>query len=153
MQGLEWEFAVVNSPQVNAFVVPGGKVVVYTGLMQLLKGPAQETQLAAVIGHEIAHVVARHAVRSQYFNILQQHMLCKRFAKPCSGNTAVVKHTAAHVVANNSVRFIDSGYTNLCNAAFCMSAGSCKGFTTQLGNAMYIIHLCYTHAQWHVQCS
>ena len=65
LQGLEWEFAVINSPQVNAFVVPGGKMVVYTGLMQLLKGPAQESQLAAVIGHEIAHVVARHAVSSQ----------------------------------------------------------------------------------------
>ena len=39
-------------------------MVVYTGLMQLLKGPAQETQLAAVIGHEVAHVVARHAVSS-----------------------------------------------------------------------------------------
>lgn len=62
LQGLKWEFAVIDSPQVNAFVVPGGKVVVYTGLMQLLKGPAMETQLAAVLGHEIAHVVARHAV-------------------------------------------------------------------------------------------
>lgn len=93
----------INSPQVNAFVVPGGKVVVYAGLMQLLKGPAQETQLAAVIGHEIAHVVARHAVRPQYLTALLQYMLCKDFAKPCSENTAVVEHTAAHVVANNSV--------------------------------------------------
>lgn len=62
LQGLKWEFAVVDSDQVNAFVVPGGKVVVYTGLLKLLQGPAMETQLAAVLGHEIAHVVARHAV-------------------------------------------------------------------------------------------
>lgn len=61
MKGLKWEFAVIDSDQVNAFVVPGGKVVVYTGLLQLLHGPAMETQLAAVLGHEIAHVVARHA--------------------------------------------------------------------------------------------
>lgn len=64
LQGLKWEFAVIDSNEVNAFVVPGGKVVVYTGLLKLLQGPAMETQLAAVIGHEIAHVVARHAVRS-----------------------------------------------------------------------------------------
>ena len=62
LQGLKWEFAVINSDQVNAFVVPGGKVVVYTGLLKLLRGPAMETQVAAVLGHEIAHVVARHAV-------------------------------------------------------------------------------------------
>jgi predicted Zn-dependent protease len=62
LQGLKWEFAVIDSDQVNAFVVPGGKVVVYTGLLKLLQGPAMETQLAAVLGHEIAHVVARHAV-------------------------------------------------------------------------------------------
>lgn len=61
MQGLKWEFAVIDSDQVNAFVVPGGKVVVYTGLLKLLRGPAMETQVAAVLGHEIAHVVARHA--------------------------------------------------------------------------------------------
>lgn len=65
LQGLKWEFAVIDGPQVNAFVVPGGKVVVYTGLMKLLQGPAMETQLAAVLGHEIAHVVARHAVSLQ----------------------------------------------------------------------------------------
>lgn len=64
MQGLKWEFAVIDSPQINAFVVPGGKVVVYTGLIKRLQGPAMEAQLAAVLGHEIAHVVARHAVCS-----------------------------------------------------------------------------------------
>jgi len=57
MKGLKWEFAVINSPEVNAFVVPGGKVVVYTGLLKLLK---TEDELAAVIAHEAGHVVARH---------------------------------------------------------------------------------------------
>ena len=66
IQGLKWEFAVIDSDQVNAFVVPGGKVVVYTGLLKLLQGRAMETQLAAVLGHEIAHVVARHSVSEGY---------------------------------------------------------------------------------------
>ena len=72
IQGLKWEFAVIDSDQVNAFVVPGGKVVVYTGLLKLLQGRAMETQLAAVLGHEIAHVVARHSVSSAYGPIVQR---------------------------------------------------------------------------------
>ncbi|PSC68549.1 Pentatricopeptide repeat-containing mitochondrial [Micractinium conductrix] len=58
LKHMEWEFAVIDSPQVNAFVVPGGKVVVYTGLLRMVRS---EAELAAVLAHESAHVVARHA--------------------------------------------------------------------------------------------
>lgn len=58
MKGLHWDFAVIKSPEVNAFVVPGGHVVVYTGLLQMIKN---EDELAAVLAHEAAHVLARHA--------------------------------------------------------------------------------------------
>ncbi|KDD75482.1 M48 peptidase [Helicosporidium sp. ATCC 50920] len=58
MKGLEWEFAVINSPEVNAFVVPGGKVVIYAGLLDVIDS---EDELAAVLAHESAHVLARHA--------------------------------------------------------------------------------------------
>lgn len=61
LQGLEWEFAVINEPTVNAFVVPGGKVVFYTGLLRLLE---TKDEIAAILGHEAAHVVARHTVSS-----------------------------------------------------------------------------------------
>ncbi|KAI8474498.1 MAG: peptidase family M48-domain-containing protein [Monoraphidium minutum] len=57
MKAQQWEFAVIDDPQVNAFVAPGGKVVVFTGLLQIMKS---EDELAAVIAHEAAHVVARH---------------------------------------------------------------------------------------------
>ena len=57
MAGLAWEFVVIEDDQCNAFVVPGGKVVVYTGLLRLLKS---EKELAAVLAHEVAHVLARH---------------------------------------------------------------------------------------------
>jgi predicted Zn-dependent protease len=53
----EWEFALVDSPEVNAFCLPGGKIVVYTGLLDVAK---TDDQLATVIGHEIAHAVAEH---------------------------------------------------------------------------------------------
>lgn len=53
-----WEFTVIDAPKtVNAFALPGGKVAVYTGLLPV----AQDTGgLAAVIGHEVAHAIARH---------------------------------------------------------------------------------------------
>ncbi len=53
----EWEFVVFESEQVNAFALPGGKVGVYTGLLALAES---DDELAAVMGHEIAHVSARH---------------------------------------------------------------------------------------------
>ncbi len=55
----QWQFAVIDDPKTaNAFALPGGKVAVYTGLFPI----AQDTAgLAAVVGHEVGHVVAHHA--------------------------------------------------------------------------------------------
>lgn len=55
--GYHWEFHLVQNSEVNAWCMPGGKVVVYTGIMPLIKSP---TDLAVVLGHEIAHAIARH---------------------------------------------------------------------------------------------
>jgi predicted Zn-dependent protease len=55
--GFEWEFNVVQQDVVNAWCMPGGKVVVYTGILPVTK---DEASLAVVMGHEIAHAVARH---------------------------------------------------------------------------------------------
>lgn len=52
-----WEVTVFDDKQVNAFALPGGKIGVYTGLLTVAKN---QDQLAAVIGHEIAHVLAKH---------------------------------------------------------------------------------------------
>lgn len=53
----EWEVVVFEDDQVNAFALPGGKIGVYTGL---LKVATNQNQLAAVIGHEVGHVIAHH---------------------------------------------------------------------------------------------
>lgn len=52
-----WEFNVVDEPTVNAFCMPGGKVVVYTGILKVTQN---EDALAVVMGHEIAHALAHH---------------------------------------------------------------------------------------------
>ena len=57
-RGLDWQFQVVNSPEVNAFAVPGGFVYVNRGLIERADNLSQ---LAGVLGHEIAHVTERHS--------------------------------------------------------------------------------------------
>ena len=54
----QWEFNLVQDKQVNAWCMPGGKIVVYEGLLPVTQ---DEASLAIVIGHEIAHAVARHS--------------------------------------------------------------------------------------------
>jgi len=55
--GFEWEFNTVDDATVNAWCMPGGKVVVYTGILPVTQ---DEAGLAVVMGHEIAHAIARH---------------------------------------------------------------------------------------------
>lgn len=54
----DWEITVFEDPQANAFALPGGKIGVYTGLLDVAEN---QDQLATVIGHEIAHVLANHS--------------------------------------------------------------------------------------------
>lgn len=56
--GFKWEFNLIDSKEVNAWCMPGGKVAVYTGILPVAKDDAG---LATVMGHEIAHAVARHS--------------------------------------------------------------------------------------------
>lgn len=57
IKNYQWEFNLVESDEVNAWCMPGGKVVVYTGILPVTK---DENGLAVVMGHEIAHAVAEH---------------------------------------------------------------------------------------------
>ena len=58
LNNFAWEFNLVQDPQVNAFCMPGGKIVVYEGLMKLV---SSDDELAVVVGHEVAHAVAKHS--------------------------------------------------------------------------------------------
>ncbi|WP_310542647.1 M48 family metallopeptidase [Phenylobacterium sp.] len=54
---LSWEFVVFDSPELNAFVLPNGKVAVFRGMMEFA---TSDDELGAVLGHEVAHIVSRH---------------------------------------------------------------------------------------------
>ncbi|XP_050223000.1 mitochondrial metalloendopeptidase OMA1 [Mercurialis annua] len=86
LEGLNWEVLVVNEPVVNAFCLPGGKIVVFTGLLDHFKTDAE---IATIIGHEVGHAVARHAAegitKNLWFAILQ--LVLYQFVMPDLVNT------------------------------------------------------------------
>ena len=67
LPGAEWEFVVFESPDLNAFALPGGKVGIYSGLLKVTE---TDDELATVVGHEIAHVTARHGSERMSQSIL-----------------------------------------------------------------------------------
>ncbi|RIH63432.1 M48 family peptidase [Mariniphaga sediminis] len=69
IEGYKWEFNTVDDKAVNAWCMPGGKVVVYTGLLPVTQ---TETALAIVVGHEIAHAIAKHGSERMSQGMIQQ---------------------------------------------------------------------------------
>ncbi len=69
LEGYQWEYNLVNSNQVNAWCMPGGKIVVYTGLLPVTQN---EAALAVVLGHEITHAVAKHGNERMSEGLVQQ---------------------------------------------------------------------------------
>jgi len=96
----QWEYRLIqDDKQVNAFALPGGKVAVYTGILPVTK---DENGLAAVLGHEIGHVVARHGGErmSQQMGV---NAVVETVAGLSSGDPLVVQSVAAVLGAGASV--------------------------------------------------
>lgn len=70
VKNFAWEFNLVRDGQINAFCMPGGKIVVYEGLMKIV---SSDDELAVVIGHEMAHAVAKHSNERMSQQILAQY--------------------------------------------------------------------------------
>ena len=75
-----WSFHVINGKQINAFCLPGGKIFVYTGLLKMIDN---DDQLAAVIGHEVAHAIARHG--AERISMMQLGDLGRKLAIKAAG--------------------------------------------------------------------
>ena len=69
LEGFQWEFNLIQDDQVNAWAMAGGKTVVYTGILPVAQN---ETGLAVVMGHEIAHAIAKHGNERMSQQLAQQ---------------------------------------------------------------------------------
>ena len=65
----EWEYALIDSEQINAWCMPGGKIAFYTGILPIAEN---ETAIAAIMGHEVAHALANHGQQRMSAALLQQ---------------------------------------------------------------------------------
>jgi len=69
LNGFQWEFNLIQSPQVNAWCMPGGKVAFYTGILPICR---DEAGVATVMGHEISHAIAEHGNERMSRGLLAQ---------------------------------------------------------------------------------
>lgn len=72
LQGYEWEFSLIESEQLNAWCMPGGKVAFYTGILPVCQG---ESGVAVVMGHEVAHALAGHSAEQVSNALFAQGLL------------------------------------------------------------------------------
>lgn len=86
LSNFAWEFNLVKDNQVNAFCMPGGKIVVYEGLLSVAR---TEAELAVVLGHEIAHAVAKHSNERMSQQIMAQYGMAILGAALSEKSTAV----------------------------------------------------------------
>lgn len=96
----QWEFTLVEDKQVNAFCLPGGKVVVYTGILPITRDDAG---LAAILGHEIAHAIARHGGERVSQGLLVQVGLAATQVALARNDPATVQQVTALLGAGSTV--------------------------------------------------
>lgn len=119
---LIYRFFLIDSPQVNAFALPGGYIYIYRGLLAYMD---TEAELAAVLGHELGHVTARHAVR--------QH------------RNATFSQILATVVAGTTGNRAAGDLTNVLGAAFVAGYGRDLELEADRLGAEYLARAGYDH--------
>ena len=97
VQNFQWEFNLIADNQANAFCMPGGKIVVYEGMLPVTQ---DEASLAIVLGHEIAHAVAKHSAEQMSKQMRQE------YAAQIGGNL-LTQLAQAKGVSKNSAALID----------------------------------------------
>jgi len=96
----QWEFKAIEDKQANAFCLPGGKVAVYTGILPLTRDDAG---LAAVMGHEVSHAIARHGGERISQTLVVQVGLASTEAALARGDPAMAQQVASLLGAGAQV--------------------------------------------------
>ncbi len=92
LKDYKWEYKLIQSDQVNAWCMPGGKIAFYTGILPIAKN---ETGVAAIMGHEVAHALANHGQQRMSAGMMQQGLAL-------AGNVALAKDEKALGIFNQS---------------------------------------------------
>ena len=92
LEDYKWEYKLIESEQVNAWCMPGGKIAFYTGILPIA---ANETGVAAIMGHEVAHALANHGQQRMSAAYLQQGLAV-------AGNVALSNDQQALGIFNQS---------------------------------------------------
>ena len=108
LQNYAWEFNLVQDKNVNAFCMPGGKIVVYEGLLPVTQN---EASLAIVLGHEIAHAVANHSAEQRSKQIKQQYGLQIGSAVAGALGMGTNTQSIAQVIAQYGLQFRNLKYS------------------------------------------
>lgn len=108
IKNFKWEFNLVQNNQVNAFCMPGGKIVVYEGLLPVTK---DEQSLAIVLGHEIAHAVAKHSAEQLSKQIRQQYATKIGSAALSAAGLGSGASSILESVANSGFKFANLKYS------------------------------------------
>lgn len=98
LEDYKWEYKLINSEQVNAWCMPGGKIAFYTGILPIA---ANETGVAAIMGHEVAHALANHGQQRMSASYLQQGIAV-------AGNVALSNDQQALGIFNQSYGVVSS---------------------------------------------
>ena len=109
---LPWAFGVIDTPTVNAFALPGGKVFVSIGLLKRLNN---EAELAGVLAHEIAHVMQKHQVKaiqaarsSGALQSVGQTVAAESIARSNAGKNAITS-SLSNAAAGEGIEFMKNG--------------------------------------------
>ena len=102
VKNFAWEFNLVKNKEINAFCMPGGKIVVYEGLMDIV---SSDDELAVVLGHEVAHAVAKHSQERMSQQVLAQYgaQALSIFTQGKSSTTQAVANQVFGLGANYGV--------------------------------------------------
>jgi predicted Zn-dependent protease len=114
-ENFQWEYVLIESPEVNAWCMPGGKIAVYTGIMPVLK---TEAALAAVLGHEVAHATLRHgkqqyarAIKENYAGLLAGVATIAAGQFLCKTDTCKKLTALGGVAAGFAITFLDRKFS------------------------------------------